>query len=84
MPYTTFKLGERFVAGMMALTPEMKEVPPHWATYFTVMDVDATAHLAERLGGSLYLPVTEAVGVGRFCGIRSPHGVHFSVMQYAR
>lgn len=37
MPYTTFKLGERFVALMMALTPAMQDVPPHWATYFTVM-----------------------------------------------
>ncbi|MCE9601165.1 MAG: VOC family protein [Gemmatimonadetes bacterium] len=84
MPYTTFKLGDRYVAGMMAITPEMHGVPPCWMPYFTVSDADAAAREAVRLGGSVYLGVKEAASVGRFCGIRSPQGVHFLVMQYVR
>ncbi len=34
MTYTTFKLGADYVAGMMAITPEMGAMPPHWGTYF--------------------------------------------------
>lgn len=37
-----------------------------------------------KLGATVYLAVQEAAGVGRFCGIRSPQGVHFLVMQYVR
>lgn len=81
-PYTTFSLGERMVAGMMALTPDMVGVPPHWMPYFTVTDADATAREAAKLGAELYVPVADAPGVGRFCGITSPQGVHFMVMQY--
>lgn len=83
-PYTTFVLGERMVAGMMPISPEMRDVPPHWIPYFTVTDVDATAREAVTLGATLYVPVMDAPGVGRFCGILSPQGVHFMVMQYTR
>lgn len=84
MPYTSFKLGERYVAGMMQLTPAMQDVPPCWVVYFTVPDAEAAAREAARLGGSVYLGVTAAAGVGRFCGIISPGGVHFLVMEYSR
>lgn len=84
MPYTRFKLGDRSVAGMMELTDEMQGVPPCWVTYFTVSDAEATAREAVRLGGTVYLAAQDAPGVGRFCGIRSPQGVHFLVMQYGR
>ena len=38
--YTTFKLGDAYVAGMMPITPEMGTMRPHWGTYFTVNDAD--------------------------------------------
>ncbi len=41
--YTTFKLGDKYVAGMMGITPEMGDMRPHWGVYFTVKDVDETA-----------------------------------------
>ena len=51
------------------------------------VDADADAAAAReavRLGATVYLAVREAAGVGRFCGIRSPQGAHFLVMQYVR
>lgn len=84
MSYTTFKLGDGYVGGMMGLTPEMGAVPPYWATYFTVTDVDATARLAVDQGARIFVPVREVPGVGRFCGIASPQGVMFSAITYSR
>lgn len=67
---TTCKRDGAFVAGMMQRSPEWEGVTPCWCTYFTVDDVDKAA--------------TDAPGVGRFCGITSPQGVGFCVMQYDR
>jgi len=80
--YTTFKLGDAYVAGMMAITPDMGALAPHWGTYFTVDDADATAREAPALGASVYIPPMDVPGVGRFCGIVSPQGVPFMVMKY--
>jgi predicted enzyme related to lactoylglutathione lyase len=84
MRYTTFKQGEAYVAGMMAITPDMGPMQPHWGTYFTVTDVDATARQAVELGAEVCVPLRDVPGVGRFCGITSPQGVTFYVITYAR
>jgi predicted enzyme related to lactoylglutathione lyase len=82
LEYTTFKLNGEYVAGLHAITPEMGNVAPHWATYFTVDDVDATAREAVNLGGTIVVPLQTVEGVGRFCGIRSPQGVMFHAITY--
>jgi len=81
--YTTFKLGEAYVAGMLRITPQMGSMRPHWGTYFTVKDVDATAREAVELGGKICVPLKDVPSVGRFCGITSPQGVMFYVITYA-
>lgn len=82
--YTTFKLGDDFVAGLMAMPPELGDAPSQWGTYFTVRDVDATAQQAVALGANLVVPPQDVPGVGRFCGIVSPQGVMFYAITYAR
>ena len=82
--YTTFKLGDAYVAGLMQLTPDMGNLWPHWATYFTVRDADATAREAEALGATICVPAQDVPNVGRFCGITSPQGVTFFVIKYAQ
>lgn len=81
--YTSFRLGDRFVAGMMQITPEMGAMPSHWGTYFTVTDVDAAAREAVRLGGSVHVPLMDIPGVGRMCGVTSPQGVHGYAITYS-
>lgn len=83
VPYTTFTLDGEPVAGMMQITPDMGPIPPHWGTYFTVQDADAAARTVTASGGSVFLPVRDIPGVGRFCGIISPQGVRFYAIQYA-
>ena len=82
--YTTFKLGDVYVAGLMQITPEMGTMRSHWGTYFTVKDVDETAREAVGLGARLCVPVRDIPGVGRFCGITSPQGVTFYAIKYSR
>jgi predicted enzyme related to lactoylglutathione lyase len=60
----------------------MGPVPPHWGVYFTVRDVHAAVKRALELGGSVSYPVMEVDTVGKFGGLVSPQGVHFSVITY--
>jgi predicted enzyme related to lactoylglutathione lyase len=80
--YTVFKLGDQFVGGLMSILPHMGAMRPHWATYFTVKNADETARLAAGLGAKICVPVQDIPQVGRFCGITSPQGVTFYVIQY--
>jgi predicted enzyme related to lactoylglutathione lyase len=82
--YTTFKLDDAEVAGMRSITPQMEGLRPGWATYFTVDDADATSRHAVELGAKIVFPMRDVPGVGRFCGVESPQGVPFCVIEYAR
>lgn len=81
--YITFKLGDDYVAGMMRITADMGDFPPHWGVYFTVDDVDAAQRRAGDLGATVCVPAQDVPGVGRFCGLISPQGVAFYVIRYA-
>jgi predicted enzyme related to lactoylglutathione lyase len=82
--YTVFKQGNVPVAGMLQITPHMPKMPSHWATYFTVNDVEETVREAVKLGAKVCMTMKEAEGVGRFSGLTSPQGVVFYVITYTR
>ena len=75
-------LAETPVAGMMPIQADWGGVPPHWAVYLTVDDVDATVAKAQSLGGSVMMPAQDVETVGRFSGLVSPQGVMFYVIKY--
>jgi len=80
--YTTFKHGDVPVAGMLQITPRMGNLRPHWVTYFTVTEAEETAREAVKLGATLCMTMKEVPGASHFCGITSPQGVTFRVVQY--
>ncbi len=80
--YTTFKLNGAPVAGLMAITPQMGDVRPHWGVYFTVSDTDVVVRGAERLGAVTCVTARDIEHVGRFAGFTSPQGVTFYVIAY--
>jgi len=82
--YTTFTLGNEPVAGLMQITPEMGKLQPHWGTYFTVKDADESAREAVKLGTQLCVPLRDIPGLGRFCGITSPQGVRFYLIEWIK
>ena len=56
------------------------EVPPHWAVYFSVDDVDSYVTRATAIGGSIHVPPTDIPSVGRFSLLMDPTGATFYVL----
>ncbi len=81
--YTIFNVGDRGNGGTMAITPEMGPIPPHWAVYFAVDDVDATVKLVTEGGGGILAPPFDAQGVGRAAVVTDPQGAAFSLITLA-
>jgi len=79
--YTVFKLGEAFIGGMVAQASPAS--PPHWETYFTVVDADAAVAEATKRGATVRRPAHDVPSVGRSASLTSPQGVPFAVLQYA-
>ena len=83
MGYTVFKAAGQGTAGMMALTPEMKGIPPHWQIYFAVANVDAIVKKATSLGAKTHVPGTDIPSIGRFAVLADPQGASFAILQPA-
>lgn len=76
MQYTLVGPADHAVAGMMALTDEMKAggACPGWIGYVAVDSVDDAAAHAQRLGGRTFVPPQDIPGVGRFSIVCDPQG----------
>ena len=75
--YTMLKIGEKPVGGCMKLP--MPNIPPHWALYVSVDDVDATAAKATTKGGKVLYGPENAGGFGRFASLADPQGAAISL-----
>lgn len=82
MDYTEFKIGDRSVAGMMSITPEMGPLPPNWLVYFAVADTDATCASITANGGAVVAPPMDIMP-GRFAVATDPQGAVFGVIAMA-
>jgi predicted enzyme related to lactoylglutathione lyase len=82
-PYVIASQGGKATAGMMRLTPEMQAggMPPVWATYVTVADVDASAAKAVELGGSVVQPAMDVMDAGRMAVLVDPAGAAVCLWQ---
>ncbi len=83
--YTLFNVADVAVAGMIDLPREARTTatPPCWIGYIGTADVDASAALAERLGGSVQVPPRDIPNVGRFAVIRDPQGATLALFKWA-
>ncbi len=79
--YTTFLNGDRMNAGMLQMTEEWGDIPPHWMVYFAVADCDQSAEKAKDLGGQVHVPPTDIPPVGRFAVIQDPQGGLFTIIK---
>lgn len=82
MTYTVVSAGEKPIGGIMNTSPEAQGMPPAWGSYVTVDDVDATAKMAEDLGGKVLMKPQDIPEVGRFCVIQDPQGAIISAITY--
>lgn len=47
------------IGGMLEMTEQWGDVPPHWMIYFSVDDCDVMASRAAELGGKVCVPPTD-------------------------
>jgi predicted enzyme related to lactoylglutathione lyase len=55
------------------------EVPAHWLPYFAVEDVDDTARIATKAGGTLLMEPTSVPEGPRIAVLRDPQAAVFGV-----
>ena len=82
MPYTEWQLDGRSIAGGLDMNnvPMIPaEVPPHWLTYFTVEDCDATVATAREAVGNVNAEPMD-IDQGRFAVLSDPQGAVFAVI----
>lgn len=76
--YTMVSSGKEGVGGMMLL-PEKMPVPPHWAVYISVDDVDAACEKIKSLGGEVVFDPFDIPDTGRAAVVKDPADAHFYV-----
>jgi predicted enzyme related to lactoylglutathione lyase len=81
--YTALMLGDDVVAGLFGIDEEMRSegVLPHWVSYVSVADVDASLSGVEELGGRAVAGPVDAKGQGRMCVVADPTGAEFGLWQ---
>jgi hypothetical protein len=84
MTYTLFKIGEKNVGGMMAITPQMGPAPPHWLSYVAVSNIEATTRKATELGAKVLVPPTDVPTIGRFAVFQDPSGAVFAAIMFVQ
>ncbi|RDG38119.1 VOC family protein [Streptomyces corynorhini] len=82
--YSMCALRGKPVAGIMkTMAPEgaAPPPPPHWSTYFSSADADATQSAISANGGSVVSPAMEVGTIGRMLIATDPQGAFFGVWQ---
>lgn len=80
-PYTMANKDGHSAAGMMALAPEMGDMPPVWSCYVTVADIDAALASVESAGGAVMRPAMDAMDAGRLAVVADPAGAVICLWQ---
>lgn len=81
-PYIIMKVGDRGVAGVMAIPDEAKAMgtPPMWVGYIYAPDTDAATKSVAAAGGKIYREPSDIPGIGRFSVVADPQGATFMLM----
>ena len=70
------------VVGLLDLTDQQPvSESPHWDTYVSVDDVDRSAKVADSLGGSVTIPPSDVMDLGRMAVIEDPTGARLGLWQ---
>jgi predicted enzyme related to lactoylglutathione lyase len=81
--YTMLRLGDDEVCAIYEMDTGQREqgTPPHWLSYVSVEDADATAARARELGGTVYGDAFDVLDAGRMAIIGDPLGAMFVAWQ---
>ncbi len=79
--YKLMSSNDKMFGGSMELAgPEMEGVPPHWAVYFNVTNLDETLEKFKANGGELLFGPMPIPGDGRIFGGKDNQGAYFCVV----
>jgi uncharacterized protein len=79
-PYHTLRQQETPVCGVLQMTAEWGDLPPHWMAYFAVANADDAKAAVEGNGGTIpYGPFDTPYG--RVCVVRDPQGAMVSLIE---
>ena len=81
MTYSMAKLGDQTAGALYKMGQEMKGVPPHWLSYVSVDDADATAKKAVAAGGKLIKEPFDVMTFGRMAVVTYPAGATLAIWQ---
>ncbi len=81
MDYTSFFMDDFMAAGLYKLPDEMRELPPHWLTYFGIEEIDKALQKVQDHGGTILMPKTPVPDIGDVAVIRDPQGAVFGLWQ---
>jgi predicted enzyme related to lactoylglutathione lyase len=81
--YSMFKLDGRDVGAAFKLPDALKAqgIPPHWAVYFSVNNVDDSAAKVKELGGTIIQGPFDVMDVGRMVVCKDPGDAVFQLWQ---
>ena len=81
--YTMLRIGRDEVCGLYEMESERREwgIPPHWFSYVSVEDADATASRARELGGTVFGQAFDIDGDGRMVVVQDPTGAVLGAWQ---
>jgi len=81
--YHMQKLGGDYVAAISAQQPHEAEqgIPPHWNTYITVDDLEATVAKVAGAGGQVFAEPFDVMDAGRMAPIADPTGAAVNLWQ---
>lgn len=83
MVYTMLMQGGKNVGALYGINEEMKahNVPPHWLSYVSVANVDASVAKAKEHGAEVPRPAADVADIGRMAVLTDPTGAHFALWQ---
>jgi uncharacterized protein len=79
--YSMAQKSGKDVAAIAGMPPGSEGMPPHWNTYVTVSDVDATAATVPGAGGSVVAPPFDVLDAGRMAVFQDPTGAFINAWQ---
>ncbi|MEV7965141.1 VOC family protein [Sphaerisporangium sp. NPDC088356] len=79
--YVLWKIAGEPVCGRLRMPYEAERVQPHWKTYFTVVDIDATVASVVPEGGAVLIGAYETP-YGRVAVLADPTGAAFAICEH--
>ncbi len=81
--YTILLKGDKFAGALYQRNAQQAEmgIPPHWASYVSVTDADATLVRAKELGAMVLMEAMDVAEIGRMAIFQDPTGATLSLWQ---